>query len=556
MNLRIVCVPCCVMFIFCGCKKNNGNDPGPPTQPSIFNFGSLSVNGVFTGNTYYGVNTNPIVKFSFTAPIDHSSVVNAVTLKNSSGVTVPYNSSFQNNDSTIVIQPTSPLSFITAYSMSVSTGLKSKSNGSLQSGVTINFTTSIDSSDKFPIISDDSLLSLVQHQTFSYFWDFGHPVSGLARERNASGETVTTGGSGFGIMAIPVAISRNFISRSDGLARVQKIASFLRNTAQHFHGAFSHWMNGSTGVVVPFAQNDDGADIVETSYLMMGLLTARQYFNGSDMAETNLRSDINALWNGVEWDWFRQNGKNVLYWNWSPNSAWAVNVPVQGWNETLITYALAASSTTHGVPKAVYDSGFTRNGAMKNGSLYYGYTLPLGEAYGGPLFFEHYSFLGINPNGLSDANANYQTQTLNHTKINFEYCKANPKNYYGYSSLCWGLTASDIQNGYTASSPTNDVGVIAPTAAISSIPYTPVESMQALKFFYYKLGDKIWGQYGFTDAFDLNDTWFADSYLAIDEGPIIVMIENYRTGLPWSLFTSCPEIKSGLVSLGFSAPYL
>ena len=508
------------------------------------------------GILMYGIKTNPVIRFSFTAPIDKNSVNNAFSYKNSSGASVAFSSSFENNDSTIVIQPASPLSFITKYVLSVSTALKSKAGGSLKNAATINLMTAIDSSYKFPVISDDSLLTLVQKQTFKYFWDFGHPVSGMARERNTSGEMVTTGGTGFGIMAIPVAINRNFITRADGLARLQKVVGFLKNTAQHFHGAFSHWMNGSTGVVVPFASNDDGADIVETSYLMMGLLTARQYFDGTDLNEINLRSDIDSLWNNVEWNWFRQGGKNVLYWNWSPNYGWAVNVPVQGWNETLITYVLAASSTTHAIPKAVYDSGFTRSGAMVNGNSYYGYDLPLGEPYGGPLFFEHYSFMGIDPNGLSDAYANYQMQTVNHSKINYEYCKANPKKYYGYSDSCWGLTASDIKNGYSASSPTNDLGVIAPTAAISSMPYTPTESMQALKFFYYKLGDKTWGEYGFKDAFDLNTTWFADSYLAIDEGPIIAMIENYRTGLVWNLFTSCPEVKAGLQSLGFSAPYL
>jgi hypothetical protein len=337
---------------------------------------------------------------------------------------------------------------------------------------------------------------------------------------------------------------------------VQKIVSFLKNNAPHFHGAFSHWMNGTTGAVIPFATNDDGADIVETSYLVMGLLTARQYLNATDAAEINLRNEINDLWNAVEWDGFRQDGKSVLYWNWSPNSGWAVNVPIQGWNESLVTYVLAASSNTHAIPKTVYDSGFARNGGMKNNNSYYGYILPLGESYGGPLFFEHYSFLGIDPNALNDTYADYQTQTLNHTKINYEYCKADPKQYFGYSDSCWGLSASDIENGYTASSPTNDVSVIAPTAAISSIPYTSAESMKALKFFYYVLGDKLWGEYGFKDAFSLQDLWFADSYLAIDEGPIIVMIENYRTGLLWNLFTSCPEIKTGMTTLGFSAPYL
>jgi len=273
------------------------------------------------------------------------------------------------------------------------------------------------------------------------------------------------------------------------------------------------------------------------------------------MTEVNLRNDINAMWNGVDWDWFRQ-GKKVLYWHWSPDKGFVMNMPIQGWNETLITYVMAAASTTHGIEKAVYDSGFARNGAMRNGNTYYGYQLPLGEAYGGPLFFEHYSFMGINPNNLTDQYANYQTQTVNHTRINYEYCKANPKNWYGYSDQCWGLTASDIPNGYAASSPTTDLGVIAPTAALSSFPYTPTESMKALKFFYYKLGDKLWSDYGFYDAFRLQDPWFSKSYLAIDEGPIIVMMENYRTGLLWNLFMSCPEVKTGMKALGFQSPNL
>ena len=217
---------------------------------------------------------------------------------------------------------------------------------------------------------------------------------------------------------------------------------------------------------------------------------------------------------------------------------------------------MAASSATHSIPATVYSSGWAGAPGFLNGNSYFGYQLPLGPDKGGPLFFSHYSFLGINPNGLSDAYSDYTTQTKNHTLINYKYCIANPQNNYGYSSSCWGLTASDIEGGYTASSPTNDVSVIAPTAAISSLPYTPVESMQALKFFYYTLGDKLWGGYGFYDAFSLKNTWFANSTLAIDQGPIIVMIENYRTGLLWKLFTSCPEVKAGMLSLGFKAAYL
>ena len=547
----------CLIVLLQSCSKGGGSSPTPtPPAPTAFSFTSLKVNGSLSGLTFLGANTSPVLKFSFTAPINHSSATTAFYFKDFSGAAISFTASYENNDSTVVIQPASPLGFITKYNVGVSTALTSQAGGSLQSSVALTFTTSIDSADKFPTLSDNTLLDLVQQQTFKYFWDFGHPVSGLARERNTSGEMVTSGGSGFGIMAIVTGTSRNFITRAHGLARMQTIVGFLKNTAQRFHGAYPHWLNGTTGVVIPFSTKDNGADLVETSLLMEGLLTARQFFNGADANETALRSDINSIWNSVEWNWFRQSNQNVLYWHWSSNYNWDMNVQIKGWNECLITYVLAASSASYSIPKIVYDNGWASNGGIINNNFYYGYQLPLGPSLGGPLFLEHYSFLGINPNGLTDAYANYQTQTINHTKINYEYCKANPKGYYGYSNLCWGLTASDIPSGYTASSPTNDVGVIAPTAALSSFPYTPTESMQALKFFYYKLGDKIWGPYGFKDAFSLNDIWFADSYLAIDQGPIIVMIENYRSGLLWNLFTSCPEIKSGMKNLGFTAPYL
>ena len=538
------------------CKKEKA--PSPPPSPKQVAVKNITINSIPFDNNIYGINTLPLIRIEFTEPIKPSTVASAVKLTDISGIEIGNTTTLQNKDSVLLIQPSVPLSFISRYNFSITADLKSSTDGNFVSAVNNAFITKIDSSRKFPIVSDHALLDLVQQQTFKYFWDYGHPVSGLARERsNATPETVTSGGSGFGIMAIVTGIDRGFISRAQGLARMQTIVSFLKNTAQKFHGAFPHWLNGTTGVVIPFSQFDNGADLVETSYLMMGLLTARQYFNGVDATETGLRNDINALWNAVEWSWFRQN-QNVLYWHWSPNFNWQMNHQIRGWNECLITYVLAASSTTYSIPAVVYSSGWTANGSngFTNGNSYYGISLPLGPAYGGPLFFSHYSFLGINPNSLNDVYANYQSQTLNHTKINYEYCKANPKNFYGYSDSCWGLTASDIQNGYTASSPTNDVGVIAPTAALSSLPYTPTESMKALKFFYYVLGDKIWGEYGFKDAFSLHNPWFAGSYLAIDQGPIIVMMENYRSGLLWNLFTSCPEIKAGMLSLGFNAPYL
>jgi hypothetical protein len=543
-----------LVVIFVSCSKKETNQP--PVSSSPLQLQNWTVGNRQNATVNVDVSIRSTIRLQFSAPLNRSTLATGISLTEASGTSVAVNSSFSNGDSVINLTLASPLRYLTKYNLSVSTALKSSTGGSLNSTTSISFLTSLDSSRKFPLITDDSLLTLVQKQTFRYFWDFGHPVSGLARERNTSGDLVTSGGTGFGVMAIVVAVHRGFITRAQALNRLQTMVGFLKNTAQKFHGAFPHWMNGATGVVIPFIANDNGADLVETSFLLQGLLTARQYFNGGDAAETALRADINSIWNGVEWSWFRKNNENQLYWHWGPTAGWAINLPIRGWNECLITYVLAASSSTFSIPKIVYDNGWAANGNMRNGVVYYGQTLPLGPNLGGPLFFSHYSFLGINPNSLSDTYANYTQQNTAHSLINYSYCVANPRNHFGYSDSVWGLTASDIPNSYTASSPTNDVGVIAPTAALSSFPYTPTQSMKALKFFYYVLGDKLWGEYGFKDAFRLGDPWFASSYLAIDQGPIIVMMENYRSGLLWNLFMSCPEIKTGMRSLGFQSPYL
>ncbi len=544
-----------------GCRKSSElvalSDGSDNSQLAAFAALSLKVDGVNQGFTnYYAVRRLPVIRISFNDAVKRSTVASSITLTENS-TTKPVNYSYANGDSVVIITPQDSLKYITKYLLSILSTLKSTSGKFLSSEYHAALITTIDSSDKFPILTETKLLNAIEKQTFNYFWVNGHPVSGMARERNNSYDLVTTGGTGFGIMAIPAAIKRNYITRAEGLARVTKIANFLDVSASKYHGAFAHWLNGYFGTTIPFSTYDNGADLVETSYLMEGLLTARQYFNGSDTAETGLRATITKLWENVEWDWFTQGGQNVLYWHWSPNYGWTMNVQVRGWNEALITYIMAASSPTHPINKSVYTNGWAINGAIKNGSTYYGVQLPLGPSNGGPLFFEHYTFLGVNPNGLKDAYADYQQQTLAHTLINYNYCVANPKKYNGYSSSCWGLTASDDNiSGYAAHEPNNDPGVISPTAAACSLPYTPTQSLEALKFFYYKLGDKMWGPYGFYDAFNLTNPWFATSTLAIDQMPIVVMIENYRSKQIWNLFSGCPEVKKGMRKLGFTAPYL
>jgi hypothetical protein len=403
------------------------------------------------------------------------------------------------------------------------------------------------------IFSDDELLNMVQQYTFRYFWDFADPASGMARERNTSGNTVTSGGSGFGIMAILVGIERGFITRDQGIARIQKILTFLEN-ADRFHGAWSHWIDGNTGHVIPFSPQDNGGDLVETAFLVQGLLAARNYFNQDTPAEQGIAQKITDLWEAVEWDWYRQNNSNVLYWHWSPNNNWAINMQIRGWNEAAIIYILAIASPTHGVPASLWQIGWAGNSNYVNGKTFYGYKLDVGWDKGGPLFFAHYSFLGFDPRNKKDAYANYFINNRNHTLINRAYCIDNPLNFTGYNENCWGLTASDDPDGYMAHEPVSgrDNGTITPTASLSSMPYTPGESINALKYLYRNLGKKIWGSMGFYDAFNQKRNWYTNSYLAIDQGPIIDMIENYRSQLLWNNFMANTEIQQALDDIGFT----
>lgn len=406
--------------------------------------------------------------------------------------------------------------------------------------------------------TDTQLLDAVQRQTLRYFWDFAHPVSGLARERSNVAfdyglETVTSGGSGFGVMAIVAGVERGWIPRSEAAQRLLRSVRFLAK-ANAYHGVFPHFLDGETGRTIPFSRKDDGGDIVETSFLMMGLLAARQYFDGGG-EERELRDRINALWSEVEWDWHTQGGRDVLYWHWSPNNGWAMNHEIRGWNECLIAYVLAAASPRYPIKSDVYHRGWARDGAIRNGQRYYGIELPLGPAEGGPLFFAHYSFMGLDPRGLADRHADYWQQNVAHTAINRAHCLANPKGCKGYGEACWGLTACDNYKGYGAHAPDNDLGVISPTAALGSMPYAPEHGMAALRHFYGALGGRLWTEYGFRDSFCEERGWFADSHLAIDQGPIVVMIENHRSGLLWKLFMSCPEVRAGLKTLGFTSPH-
>lgn len=410
-------------------------------------------------------------------------------------------------------------------------------------------------------LPDDALLEAVQRQTFRYFWEGAHPASGLARDRRTTGQPagdgdpVAVGGSGFGVMALIVAAERGWVTRAAAVERLSRMLGLL-GRARRYHGAFPHFMDGASGETIPFWGLDDAADLVETSFLTMGLLCARQYFDRDEPVEAAVRADISRLWGDVEWRWFTRGGSDALYWHWSPAHGWAMNHAIRGWNECLVTYVLAAGAPRHAIEPAVYHRGFASGRAFRNGRRWYGIELPLGMPYGGPLFFAHYSFCGLDPRGLADRYADYWQQNRRHVQINRAHCIANPGRHAGYGEACWGLTASDDPTGYVAHAPDQDNGTLTPSAALSSLPYEPASVLAVLRHLLARYGERLWREYGFVDAFCPARDWFAQTFLAIDQGPIVVMIENHRTGLPWKLFMAVPEVQAGLRSLGFTSPHL
>ena len=420
-----------------------------------------------------------------------------------------------------------------------------------------------DDPDPVETLTDEEIMDLTQRETFKYFWDYAHPVSRAAKERyhptnpTLNEEVVTTGGSGFGLMAILVGIERGYVSRAEAVTRLQTILNFFE-TANRFHGAWPHWINGNNGNVIPFSALDNGGDLVETAFLAQGLICIKEYFKNGSTEEMALAAQADTLWKGIEWDWYTQN-QNKLLWHWSPNNGFAINLELKGYNETMIAFILGAASPDHAISADVYNAGWASNGAIVSAAMPYQTPIVLRHSgnptNGGPLFFSHYSFLGLNPSNLSDQYGNYDDVTTNHTLINYKYCLQNPQGHTDYGADCWGLTASYSRNadgsiGYSAHSPSNDPGVISPTAAVSSIPYTPTQSLAAMHFFYEK---GLMGPAGFYDAFSPeNNYWVANAYLAIDQGPQIIMIENYRSQLLWNLFMQNEDVQTGLDNLGFT----
>jgi len=407
-------------------------------------------------------------------------------------------------------------------------------------------------SPMLPPASDDNLLDMTQEYTLRYFWDFRHPVSGLSRERNTSLQTVTIGGSGFGIMSWIVGIERGWLTRQEVVDQLLISLDFLEQ-ADRYHGVWPHWMDGNTGRTIPFSSLDNGGDLVETAFMAQALLTARQYFNEGTPQEDSIQAKSSRLWEDIEWSWHQKPGTDFLMWHWSPQFDFQLNLPIGGFNEAQIVYILAAASPTFPVDASLYTTGWVgsnyRSFRGRNGIF-----IPAGPRSGGPMFFAHYSYLGFDPRFWRDDHANYFERNQLHVDYQVAYSVENPENHVGYTEDVWGLTASDDPLvGYLAheAEENRDNGTVTPTAALASMPFRPRASLNALNAFYSEYGRDLFGPMGFYDAFNPSLNWTANSYLAIDQGPIINMIENYRTGLLWNAFMSNPEIAPALSSIGF-----
>lgn len=393
------------------------------------------------------------------------------------------------------------------------------------------------------------VLEKQQKAAFTYFYDFAEENSGLAYEGyNHGSKAVTIGGSGFGIMSLIVGAERGWITREQAIERTVKAVRWL-GKADRYKGIWSHW-HSPDGKAFPFGNQVEAGDAVETSFLITGLIAAQEYFNGGTELEKEISDSVTSFINTIDWNHYT-NGENHLYWIWhTPNNTY--ELPVKGWNEGLITYLLALGAPEgHRISKEAYTAGWQSNGGFCNNNREnYGYKLPLGQENGGPLFFAHYSFVGLNPMRMKDNYAFYWQNNVAHAMINRHYCVYEAPSNYQYSANMWGLTACNGigSKGYSARCPGNDDGIIAPTAVLASYPYVPFYATQVLMSM--DQIDALQGKYGIGDSYEPAIGQANNNHLAIDQGPIVVMIENYRSGLIWDLVMRSEYIQNCLKMAG------
>ena len=404
-----------------------------------------------------------------------------------------------------------------------------------------------------PFANDDQFLEYVQQTTFDYFWYLANPDNGLVPDRSTTSSPCSIAAVGFGLTAIGIGIDHGWISRTQGVARVLTTLNTFLNGPQGtstsgtigYRGWFYHFLDMNTAVRSPSSELSS----IDTALLLAGILYVKQYFDGANPDETAIRTMADTIFSRVDWNWMAQ-GTNVVSMGWFPPGSFIANNWV-GYNEAMILYLLGLGAATNPLPASAWNrwtSGYTW--ATNYGQAYVPFA---------PLFGHQYSHGWVDFRHVADAYMNshdstYFQNSRRATLAQRAYCIANPLNRVGYGSNVWGLTACDGPTGYAARGappPENDDGTIAPTAAGGSIAFAPEFSVPALRQFYTQYRLRIWTAYGFRDAFNLGAQWYAADELGIDQGPIVIMIENHRTQRVWRLFMRNEEIRRGLQRAGF-----
>jgi hypothetical protein len=406
-----------------------------------------------------------------------------------------------------------------------------------------------------PALSDEALLDSLQRTAFLYFWNEANPVNGLIRDRSQTGSPSSIAAQGFGISAICIAIDHGWVGLADGRARVMLGMQTLWNGNQGpetfgrngYKGLFYHFLDFNSGVRTWSSE----LSTIDTALLMAGVLDAREYFTGTDQADADLRALADSLYLRVDWDFMRNGGAGIRM-GWNPETGFNTFGNWVGYNEAMILYILALGSPTHPVP--AYTWG-TWTGSYW-WSTQFGYTYVVFP----PLFGHQYSHCWIDFRTMQDEymrnkGITYFENSRRATLAARAYCIANPYNHTGYGADTWGLTASDDPGGYLAHGAPpaqNDNGTITPTAAAGSIAFAPEVVIPALQNMYNAYGVMLWGKYGFKDAFNLGQFWWGTDYLGIDQGPIIMMIENHLNGAVWDRFSRNPYLRAGALAAGFT----
>jgi hypothetical protein len=411
-----------------------------------------------------------------------------------------------------------------------------------------------------PFASDDAFLDYVQQANFDYFWYTANPANGLIPDRSATGSACSIAAVGFGLTAIGIGIDHGWISRTQGVARVlTTLNTFLQgpqgtNTAGiiGYKGWFYHFLDMNTALRAPSSELSS----IDTALLLSGILYSKQYFNDTNADETSIRTMADAIFNGVDWNWMAR-GTNAVAMGWQPTSGFTGYGNWVGYDEGMIIYLLGLGIATNPLPASswtTWTSGYTW-------ATFYGESfVPFP-----PLFGHEYSHCWIDFRHTADAYMNSHSSTYFENSrraalAQVSYCIANPAQQLGYSSNVWGLTACDGPTGYMAHGAPpalNDNGTIAPTAPGGAIAFTPEYSLPTLEYFYSHFRTHIWTFNGFRDAFNLGAQWYDTDELGIDQGPIVIMIENYRTQRVWRLFMQNEEIQRGMQTAGFiTLPYV